>query len=230
MATENRGDSAKIPSYRLKLIVSFSAIWVSLYIGAELGIFFEDYTSKLSNPTIQVLEAVQTLPLLLVWGFMIRYSAQWLMHIPRLSSDTITHYEKSAVRGVFSLFILIVGLMWWTERLLTGELLGHAIFTWPFVITVLGLSYSSWYYSKMKTYRRAVSEGQLTASQTERQLPTPIGFLADIKEGEVTIEKVGLDRGLPTFLVKIESDDGDDTVLNLGVERLLPTALFKQDE
>lgn len=226
----NRRDAAKIPGYRLKLIVSCSAIWISLYIGAELGTFFENYSSELSGPTIQVLEAVQILPLLLAWGFMIRYSAQWLMHIPRLSSDTIIQYEKSAVRGVFSLFILIVGLIWWAGRLLTGELLGHAIFTWPFLITVLGLSYSSWYYSKMKTYRKVVSEGQLTPSQTKSQLPTPIGFLTGIKEDEITIEKVGLDRGLPTVLVKIESDNDDDTVLNLGVERLLPTALFEQDE
>lgn len=230
MTTVDRGDSVKILSYRLKWFVSFSAIWASLYIGRGLATFFEKYSSGLSNSTIQVLEAVEFLPLLLAWGFMIRYSAQWLMHIPRLSSDTVTQYERCAVRGVFSFFITTLGLMWWAEHLLTGELLGHAIFTWPFPITVLGLSYSSWYYSKMKTYRRAVSRNQLTSSRTESQLPTPIGLLTGIKEGEVTIEKIGLDRGLPTFLFKIESDDGDDIVLNLGVERLLPTALVKHDE
>ncbi|TYL37219.1 hypothetical protein CV102_18055 [Natronococcus pandeyae] len=80
----------------------------------------------------------------------------------------------------------------------------------------------------MNAYRRAVSEGQPTPGRAESQLPTPIEFLTGIKEGEVTIEKVGLDRGLPTLLFKIESDDGDETVLNFGVERLLPTALFKQ--
>lgn len=230
MATANPEDSAKIPGYRLKWIVSFSAIWVSLYIGRKLVIFFENHSSGLSNSTIQVLEAVEFLPLLLAWGFMIRYSAQWLLHIPRLSSDTITQYEKSTVRGVFSLLISTLGLIWWAERLLTGELLGHAIFTWPFPITVLGLSYSHWYHSKMNAYRRAVSGSQPTPSRTEGQLPTPIGFLTGIKKGEVTVEKVGLDRGLPTFLFKIESNNGDDTVLNLGVERFLPTALFKQDE
>ncbi|TYL37218.1 hypothetical protein CV102_18050 [Natronococcus pandeyae] len=142
MATVNRGDSVKIPGYRLKWIVSFSAIWVSLYIGAELAIFFGKYSSELSNSTIQVLEAVEVLPLLLAWGFMIRYSAQWLMHIPRLSSDTIIQYEKSTVRGTFSLFISALGLIWWAERLVTGELLTHAIFTWPFLITARGRSSS----------------------------------------------------------------------------------------
>ncbi|WP_224447805.1 hypothetical protein [Haloprofundus salilacus] len=230
MTTVTSGDSAKIPGYGLKLIVSFWAIGVSLAIGLMLANFFENYSSGLSISAIQVLEAVEFFPLLLAWGFMIRYSAQWLMHIPRLASDTVTQYEKSTVRGVFSLFIATFGLIWWAERLLTRELLAHAIFTWPFPITVLGLSYSSWYYSKMKAYRRAVSEGQPTPSRTESKLPTPIGFLTSVKEGEVTVEKVGLDRGLPTFLFKIESDNGDDIVLNLGMERLLPTALFKQDK
>lgn len=230
MATTNRGDSPKISGFRRKWALSLSAIGVALFAGRELAIFFEDYSSMLSSPAIRVLEAVEFLPLLLAWTFLIRYSAQWLMHIPQMSSDTLVQYEKSTVRGAFSLFILILGVIWWIERLLVGDLFGHAIFTWPFLITVLGLSYSSWYYSKMRTYRKAVFVGQPTSNRTKELLPTPIGILTGIKGGEVTIEKVGLDRGLPTVLYKIKSGDRDDIVLNLGVERLLPTALFKQDE
>jgi hypothetical protein len=228
MSQERKRSSPKIPRYGLKWFVSLIAVLFSIIIGTILADLFQNYHSGLSTPTIQVLEATEFLPLFLACGFMIRYSAQWLMSIPHLTTDTVIQYEKSVARGGLSLVMLIIGLLWLAGRLLTEVLLVHAIFTLPSLVITISFFSASWYSSKAGTYRRAVYHSGETSSRPENQLPTLRGFLTGIKHGTITIEKIGLERGLPTCLIKIESDRGEDTFLNIGVERLLPTALVQQ--
>lgn len=105
-------------------------------------------------------------------------------------------------------------------------MLGHSIFTWGALLTVVGLGLSSWYHSKMGTYRRALATPRTTSkTHAESPLPNLRGLFGVFFREQIEVEKIGFKRGLPTLMFKIKVNEGSEKFLNLGIDRLLPTAM-----
>lgn len=212
-----------------KLLLAIGLVIGSTYLGEWIGKFAAANFTDLSQGLSQAITASQFFPMFLGIALVARYSAQLLTTVPLTEGEKTYRFEKSAIRGVFSILVLLGGSAWWAWNIFTVEMLFHTIFTWATPFVVVGVWLTSWYHSKREMYRSAqVNVEQFKHRDPSDRLPNIAELLGGLIRGEVKLKEIGLKRGLPVLMFRIKPENEPAYKLNLGFDRLLPTIVATQ--
>lgn len=213
-----------------KMLISIGFLFGSFHIGEWWGNFAISTFSIQSESVLQAVAASQFTFSFVAIMLIARYAAVWLTTTPSLQSDVKFQLEKVIVRQTFSIVLAIVGVLWWSLEIFTFSMWGHPIFSWSMPILVLGIMLSSWYQGKGESYRAFLSNSNRHIRTDRYHVPSIVLLLSGITKKEIKVEKMGVDRGLPTIMLGISAKESDYWELNLGIDRLLPTAIVREND
>jgi len=213
----------------VKLVFSIALFVASIDISAWIGMVVESTLSGASTEFVQLGEAAQLIPLFFALGLVSRYSGRLVTTVPKTRKETIYRFEQSVVRGVVSLSVFLMGLLWWFITILTTEMLGHPLFSWAMLFIVPGLWLTLWYHSKIGVYRASVAGSDRSETFTG-VLPNTASLAQALLRANIRLERFGLQRGLPSLVFNFSPDGESEYNLIFGLDRLMPTFIGNRND